>query len=118
MPSWVSGSNAGTYYPTQWEALASKKRAEVDAQLPDDWRLSRELLDVVQDGMHSTANIVESDIVRRSGIMSGRELEITGEYTASALVAKIAKRQLTSLEVTTAFCKRAAIGQQLVRFWT
>ena len=115
MGSWVNGSATGIRASFEWEALASKKRAEVDAQLPVDWRLSRELLDEVQGGMHSTANIVDLDIARRSGVLSAKELEITGDYSSSALVAKIARKELTSLEVTTAFCKRAAVGQQLVR---
>lgn len=53
-------------------------------------------------------------IATTSGILSGRELEITGEkYDATSLAAKIAKGNYTAVETVTAFCKRAAICQQL-----
>ncbi|KAL2839739.1 amidase signature domain-containing protein [Aspergillus pseudoustus] len=53
-------------------------------------------------------------IVAASGILSARELEITGEtYDATSLAAEIAKGTYSAVETVTAFCKRAAICQQL-----
>jgi amidase len=53
-------------------------------------------------------------IFRDCGLLTARELEITEIADATALLEKIHSRQWTSLEVTVAFCKRAAIAQQLI----
>jgi len=50
---------------------------------------------------------------KESGIMSAEELAIT-ESSATDLVAQMAAGKLTSVVVTTAFCKRAALAHQLV----
>jgi amidase len=50
----------------------------------------------------------------QSGIMSSEELAIT-ESSAVDLVAELATGKLTSVAVTTAFCKRVAMARQLVR---
>lgn len=54
------------------------------------------------------------DYPAESGLLSAEELAIT-EQTAAVLVDKLAKGELSSVQVTTAFCKRAAIAHQLVR---
>lgn len=48
-----------------------------------------------------------------SGIMTDVELAIT-ESSAVDLVTQLADGELTSIAVTTAFCKRAALAHQLV----
>ena len=58
------------------------------------------------------------DVPATCGILSSKEIEITGNWDAVVLIEKLAKGELTSLEVTTAFCKRAAIAQQLINFLT
>ena len=58
-------------------------------------------------------NLFELDLPRRSGILNDKELEIT-ETNAGELVRSLASGALTSLEVVTAFCKRAAIAHQAV----
>jgi len=54
------------------------------------------------------------DVPRTCGILSEKELDITENYDATALVEKMAKGEFKSVEVVTAFCKRAAIAQQCV----
>lgn len=54
------------------------------------------------------------DYPKKSGIMTADELAIT-ESSATDLVARMAAGKLTSVTVTTAFCKRAALAHQLVR---
>ena len=54
------------------------------------------------------------DVPRTCGLLTEDELDITENYDAVTLLEKIAARELTSHSVTTAFCKRAAITQQLV----
>ena len=48
------------------------------------------------------------------GILSETELKITSDYDATALLEKLRSGVWSVEEVTVAFCKRAAIAQQLV----
>lgn len=90
-----------------WRSRADEKRAERDALIPAAWRLP--------------AAIVEDETVldvtgvpKTCGILSEREIEITELDDLEELARRIAARECTALEVTMAYCKRAAIAQQLV----
>jgi hypothetical protein len=54
-----------------------------------------------------------TDFPRKSGILSEKELIITG-MSATALVAAMGEGKLSAEEVVVAFLKRAVIGHQLV----
>lgn len=91
-----------------WQEIAAAKQAEQLSRIPSEWRLSEEIL-------KDAANTVDlRPIAASSGILSSRELKITGTYDALELAAEIAKGTYTAVEVTTAYCKRAAIAQQLL----
>jgi amidase len=60
----------------------------------------------------STWNVLQ--VPRECGLLSDRELNITEKYDAVALVEALAAGAFTAEEVAVAFCKRAAIAQQLV----
>ncbi|OJJ68039.1 hypothetical protein ASPBRDRAFT_185904 [Aspergillus brasiliensis CBS 101740] len=92
-----------------WRTLVAKKRKQLDAQIPSEWRLTEKFL----AGIPANGHLIEADVVRGSGILSEKELRITEEYTATTLLAELSNGSLSSVEVTTAFCKRAAIAQQL-----
>ncbi len=94
-----------------WEHLANKKVAERDSKIPPEWRLPTHILDKINP--KSPLNVL--DVPEKCGLLSHRELEITGKYDAVALLEKMSRKELTSFEVTLAFCKRAAIAQQVVR---
>lgn len=47
------------------------------------------------------------------GILTPSEISITEDHDATSLAEAIAQRKYTAVEVTTAFCKRAAIAHQL-----
>lgn len=64
---------------------------------------------------HVKTNLISFDIPRRSGIFNEIELDITESYTASELLEKLASDVFTAVQVVTAFSKRAALAQQLVR---
>lgn len=98
-------------HPEDWRILAARKRKQVDSQIPTAWRLDGALLASVLE----SGKLLEADIPRRSGILSEQEIEITEQYSAEQLLRRLAQGGVTSLAVTTAFCKRAAIAQQLVR---
>ena len=95
--------------PTDWQELVARKRLECQEKIPRKWILSEEILKSVPK------HLLEYDLPRRSGLMSDLELDVTENYTATELLVKLASGQVSSLVVTTAFSKRAAIAQQVVR---
>lgn len=95
---------------TDWQGLVAAKRKRLDAQIPSEWRLS----DDFRASVPADGHLIEADIARRSGILSDKELDITENFSAVELLKNLAERKLSAVDVTTAFCKRAAIAQQLV----
>jgi amidase len=59
-------------------------------------------------------HVLQMELPRNSGLFSDRELAITENYTVEELLKRLRDDGLSSLEVTVAFSKRAAIAQQLV----
>lgn len=88
---------------TSWDKIASDKRAARDALIPKEW-----LIKAVADDVLDV-----TDIPAKSGVLSAAELEIT-ETEAGDLIKKMVNKELTAEAVTVAFCKRAAIAQQVV----
>lgn len=80
----------------KWEAIAARKRAERDSKIPIDWRLDTIVPETVADVTHLPFS---------SGILSAKELDITGNYTAQEIIDGTLKKRWTSFEVTVAFCK-------------
>ncbi|KAF9890494.1 hypothetical protein FE257_005899 [Aspergillus nanangensis] len=92
-----------------WEKKAEIKRAAAAAKIPSDWRLPSPILEEISQG--TLQNVL--DVSRQSGILSDQELLITETTDATALLEKLAAREFSAVDVATAFCKRAAIAQQL-----
>lgn len=92
-----------------WQELVARKHQQYD-RVPAEWRLSSETLALAA----KTPRLLELDVPRHSGIMSDEELDITENYSASALLKKLSAGEMSSVDATTAFCKRAAIAQQVV----
>ena len=90
---------------TDWQELVARKRLECQEKIPREWTLSEEILKSVPK------HLLEYDLPRRSGLLSDLELDVTENYTATELLSG----EVNSLVVTTAFSKRAAIAQQVVR---
>ncbi|KEF53177.1 uncharacterized protein A1O9_10625 [Exophiala aquamarina CBS 119918] len=108
----IDATGDGNLY--SWEDIVARKTERGQNAIPNDWRLSSEILSKLSFPLESHANrIVDLDIPRKSGILSARELEITENYSVLELLERLASGAFSSLEVTTAFCKRAAIAQQL-----
>ena len=100
--------------PSNWQDLVAAKRHECKQKIPQDWLLSADLLALA----HENPRLLDIDLPRRSGLLSEVELDLTENYTANQLVLKLASGQVSSLAVTTAFCKRAAIAQQIVSVYS
>jgi amidase len=87
-----------------WQQKAETKRSQAAAKIPQEWKIPKSIL----GKGYSTF-----DIPRQSGILSDHEVDITENHDATDLIRKLASKEYSSLDVTTAFCKRAAIAQQL-----
>jgi hypothetical protein len=87
-----------------WVAIARRKQAERQSRIPKAWRLS---------SPSSADGPDVRSIPRTSGILTPAELSITEHYDATALADAILSRKVTAEQVIIAFCKRAAIAQQV-----
>lgn len=100
-----------------WQERAAEKREACANRIPQAWRVPQNFLSSFQAPLsdHKT-NLIQEQAVRKSGILTDRELEITEQYDVAGLLSALASGKLTSAEVTLAYCKRAAVAQQLVGF--
>lgn len=98
-----------------WEVVAKEHATKQLNNIPAEWRLAQDKLDQLSGvGTADEGRLVQLQAAKKSGLLSDRELDITENHTAQDLLPKLAAGQLTSVEVTVAFCKRAALAQQLV----
>ena len=88
--------------PASWEDLAADKRARLEKSIPDEWRIKT---------VPTEGSVI--DLPEKSGILSPSEIKITNS-SATDLVSQLADGTLKSVDVTLAFCKRAALAHQLV----
>ncbi|KPI41085.1 putative amidase PB8B6.03 [Cyphellophora attinorum] len=92
-----------------WKIAAGKKRDTQWQQIPEEWRLSP----LPSPLPRSTLAYLEA-----TSLLDDKEKSITSTLSADHLLTQIHSGVLSSLEVTAAFCKRAAIAQQLSRCCT
>ncbi|OCT53037.1 Acetamidase [Cladophialophora carrionii] len=98
-----------------WQTKVAHKQKQCRDAIPREWQVPPQVLELFDFPLEKKANrLIDLDVVRKTGILSDRELAITESYTVPELLAELASGQLTSVEVTTAFSKRAAIAQQLI----
>lgn len=88
---------------TTWEQRAEDKRNRINNSIPSEWKIQ-----------NLPAGDSVFDFPGRSGLLSAAELDIT-QSSASDLVQRLARGELKAVDVTIAFCKRAALAHQLVR---
>jgi Asp-tRNA(Asn)/Glu-tRNA(Gln) amidotransferase A subunit family amidase len=96
-----------------WIDIARRKRAQRDADIPVDWRLDQNYL---PKDNGDPENVLA--IPHQCGILTAKELQITSNYNAGGIIREITSRRMTAKQVATAFCKRAAIAQQLTNCLT
>lgn len=89
-----------------WHSIPEKAQSRALDAIPQPWRLPAEALP-------TSLKACVIDVPRTCGLLSARQLEIT-ELTATELLSRIAKGQVTSVEATEAFCIRSAIAHQVV----
>ncbi|KAK3648725.1 hypothetical protein LTR56_000998 [Elasticomyces elasticus] len=98
--------------PEIWQDIAERKQRQRAERIPKAWLLRSEY----SNGASSSKSVL--DVPRKCGILTSRELHITEDLDATNLVAQLAAGKIKSVDVVTAFCKRAAIAQQLVNCLT
>jgi amidase len=94
-----------------YKLISEEKLSVRAAKIPKEWQLPSKYLENVN--ANSDLNVLH--VPRTCGILNEKEIDITENYDATALLEKMAAKQLSSYDVVLAFCKRAAIAQQLVR---
>lgn len=92
--------------PEDWRAIAARRKKEIYDRIPAEYLVDKTLL--------SQQRVV--DLPRQCGLLTPRELRIT-EHTAVELLQRIHDGTYSAVEVTKAFCKRAAIAHQAVGFY-
>jgi amidase len=106
----ASGGNTG--HPegvspnASWSDIGLAKRNARDRLIPNSWKIPTE-------NYAARTNVL--DVPLTCGILTDREITITSNYDAVDIVNGIKAGTFSAKEVTVAFCKRAAIAQQLVR---
>lgn len=86
-----------------WEQRAADKRMRIDNAIPAEWKIQT---------LPTELSVLDFPV--NSGLLSPQELTVT-QSSATDLVGKLARGELKAVEVTLAFCKRAALAHQLVR---
>jgi hypothetical protein len=102
-----------------WELLAASYRAKQLEAIPASWVLTdrkKLQLGLNDEESRGPGRLIASKAVPKCGILSHREIEITENYNAVDLIREVAEGAMTAEEVTVAFCKRAAVAQQMVTF--
>ncbi|KAL2816932.1 amidase signature domain-containing protein [Aspergillus granulosus] len=91
-----------------WQEKVENKISQAKDKIPLEWRLPSSYLEGLQGACQSVL-----DIPQQCRILSDKDIHITEGFDATALLEQLASCYFTAVEVTTAFCKRAAIAQQL-----
>ncbi|KAL7946823.1 amidase signature domain-containing protein [Trichoderma barbatum] len=93
-----------------WINVSTEARAKLNDSIPAEWRIA-------QNKLPPDSQLDVTSFPSECGILSQHELDITESF-AIDIVRKLAAGEWTSQEVTTAFCKRAAIAHQLTNCLT
>ncbi|KAH9946646.1 general amidase [Amylocystis lapponica] len=91
-----------------WQQHVADKRRRQKESIPQQWLIppiSKDHLNVL-------------DVPATCGLLTSKELEITNTADVSVLLERLASAEWSSVEVTTAFCKRAVIAHQLTNCLT
>lgn len=89
-----------------WQATAKAKVADIHSSIPKEWRLSDE--DLGKAGQQRT---LSGPFIEQ--YLTDKEKEII-RHDSLQIVGKIKSRDYTAVDVTRAYCKTAAVAQQIV----
>jgi hypothetical protein len=94
-----------------WKEISARKKADQASRIPKEWLLAEH-----SRPQANTNNLL--DVPRRCGVLSQDEIRLTEDYDATSLLELLNAGKLKSKDVTTAFCKRAAIAHQVTNCLT
>ncbi|KAL6309985.1 general amidase [Sparassis latifolia] len=92
-----------------WKEQVADKRKRQQEAIPPEWRY-------IDLPSNDQLNVL--DVPATCGLLTPLELEITNVSDVSVLLKQLASAQWSSVQVTTAFCKRAVIAHQLTNCLT
>lgn len=90
--------------PSDWEErCAARKRVQMES-IPREW--------IIEPPPKDQLNVM--DVPRQCGLLDSLEMKITETVDVEIILEKLRRAEWSSVQVTTAFYKRAIIAQQLV----
>jgi amidase len=87
-----------------YRVIAAQKQIERNNKIPPQW--------LIDSALHNATSNLHIPVT--CGVLSDVECDITSKFDATTLLKKLKEGAWSAEQVTTAFCKRAAIAQQLV----
>lgn len=90
---------------SDWRLRCDERKRKQEEEIPSEWR--------IKSPPENQCSVL--DVPRTCGQLNDREILITETVDIDFLLRKLACGEWTSVEVTTAFYKRAVIAHQLVR---
>lgn len=87
-----------------WKQIAKARKQKQEDSIPKEWRITLPPPD--------RTNVL--NVPEECGLLSARELEITNQDDVLVTLDKLARGEWSSVQVTTAYSKRAIIAHQLV----
>ena len=89
-----------------WQETAAAKRASILSSIPRKWHLTSSDLEKAAEQRDLTGPFIQEFLEQET-------IDITSRDTVS-IVSLLQKRELSAVQVTTAFCQAAAVAQQIV----
>ncbi|KAM3462416.1 Acetamidase [Beauveria bassiana D1-5] len=107
---WFAFGDAWNMHPCDahrlhWQTVVSEKRAELAAKIPQEWLLSQRVIDHARSRRSIAGDFLDSLLDSHTRDITTRE--------PTEIVREIASGNLSSVEVVTAFCKRASYIHQI-----
>ena len=91
---------------SDWKSAATSKRDAILKSIPEKWRLEK--IPTAEEQKDVTGPYIQQ-------FLDKKEVEIT-ETDAVGIAEKVASGSWSAVDVTQAFCHRAALAHQLVRY--
>jgi len=87
-----------------YRVVAARKQTERNNKIPPQW--------LIDSALRNATSVLHFPVTY--GVLNEVERDITSKFDATTLLKKLKEGSWSAEQVTTAFCKRAAIAQQLV----
>ncbi|KAI1842894.1 hypothetical protein JX265_012023 [Neoarthrinium moseri] len=88
-----------------YQSIPAKKNVQQENSIPKAWQ-------IVPERFQNATSVMDAPLA--CGLLNEAEFKITSDYDATALLEQLKAGVWSAEQVTDAFCKRAAIAQQLV----